>query len=169
MSNNFGPLLGEDEIPEDGYEVSIEYRHTDPTSRDQGLGASRSFGSALGETAGIVQALEEEPEKTFLFHLEEGYITGISTQPERQVKGFKVPSEDLEELRNLAKEETNQDFGHGDGSEWYGLVSLIHENDGEKQSVTYESRVPETVDKWFHNSYNHLTPDSFDPDKFREI
>lgn len=174
MRDNFSTLLSEDEIPEDGYDISIEYRHLQPNTEESGLRASRSFGSALGEVASLQKALEQEPDYRLLLDSDEGYITGIAPRNRGSdvVRGFQTDPEELDSLRQFAEDETKGKRGlHPEGAEWHGLVTLKYEDDdNELSATTYENQVPDIVDNWLYDSLDHIIfePDLDEPQSLRE-
>lgn len=175
MRDNFSSLLSEEEIPEDGYDISIEYRHQQPNKEESSLGGSRGFDSALGEALSLQKALEEEPEYRVLLDSDEGYVTSIAPKdgvPDG-IRGFQVDPEELDSLQQFAEEETRGERSlHTEGAEWHGLVTLTYEDDDNElsSSTTYENIVPEAVDSWLYDSLDHIIyePDSDQPEILRD-
>lgn len=168
-----------DEIPKEGYDIFIQYRDVQPNSRESGLGTRKTFDSALGEYVGLQKALESEEDFALYFDSDEGFVTLKNVKETEQdvYFGEKIADGDLREFEELVREQTQEQnqFGHVEGPDWNGLVTLTYDDGENVSTVTYENNIPETLDHWMYETLHHftdeasdrLTDESFDPEELK--
>lgn len=178
MKDNFLPKVPGDKLPDEGYDVEIQfYRY--PEDYDDGIDRSgpvptlnglpihrNGLGNSMNGRRREIEALESDPAHGFIYDTERGIARCFSHRGHDQ--GFLLENPDeMQELRESAEKRVEDEFpdiGENSPIGVYRLFVAYEQEEPEVESAILSSGLPEPLRGWYCEPIDYLTNDAYSPD-----